>query len=184
MGVEISLVKNNLKFVEQVFKLSSDPGVKDTLGIKVDKIEDTIGFINFIIQQELEGKVVNRIILNKQDEVVGMTTLKHIDRGDGVCHIGTWIGVPFWGEGYNEASKIEILKIAFNELKMDYVIAGAKQSNTRSRRAQEKLPYLTVGVEKEFPKELAIIEKEAGTKCVLNVVKREDFTNFIAGHII
>ena len=184
IGVGVKLVKNDLKYAEQVYKLSSHPGVKDVLGIKVDNIEDTIGFINFIVQEELEGKVINRIILNEHDEVVGITSLKHIDRGDGICHIGTWIGVPFWGKGYNEASKIEILKIAFNELKMLYVFAGAKGSNTRSRRAQEKLAYMTIGVEKEFPKELTIIEKEAKTKCVLNVVKTEDFDKFLIGHII
>jgi len=184
MGVGVRLVKNDLKYAEQVFELSSDPGVKDVLGIKVDHIDDTIGFISYIVQQELEGKVINRIILNEQDEVVGITTLKHIDRGDGICHIGTWIGVPFWGKGYNEASKIEILKIAFNELKMDYVFAGAKESNTRSRRAQEKLAYMTIGVEKEFPNEQIIVEQEAKTKCVLNVVKREEFSKFLTSHII
>lgn len=183
MGMRVKLVKNDLKYAEQVFKLSSNPGVKDVLGIKVDNIEDTIGFINYIVQQELEGKVINRIILNEQDEVVGITSLKHIDRRDGICHIGTWIGVPFWGQGYNEASKIEILKIAFNELKMDYVFAGAKESNIRSRCAQEKLAYMTIGVEMEFPKELTIIEKEAKTKCVLNVVKREEFLKFLIYHI-
>ncbi|MEE6449724.1 GNAT family N-acetyltransferase [Gottfriedia acidiceleris] len=184
MGVGVKLVRNDLKYAEQVFRLSSDPGVKDVLGIKVDSIEDTIRFINYIVQQEIDGKVINRIILNEQGEVVGITSLKHIDRGDGICHIGTWIGVPFWGQGYNEASKIEILKIAFNELKMDYVFAGAKESNNRSRRAQEKLAYMTIGVEKEFPKELTIIEQEAKTKCVLNVVKREDFVKFLTSHII
>nr|WP_088066992.1 GNAT family N-acetyltransferase [Gottfriedia luciferensis] len=184
MGVRVKLVKNDLKYAEQVFKLSSDPGVKDVLGIKVDRIEDTIGFINYIVQQEIECKVVNRIILNEQDEVVGITCLKHLDRGDRICHIGTWIGVPFWGKGYNEASKIEILKIAFNELAMDYVFAGAKASNARSIRAQEKLPYFTIGVENEFPKELAIIENETGVNCVLNVVKREDFAKFFTPHII
>ncbi|PET61283.1 GNAT family N-acetyltransferase [Bacillus sp. AFS001701] len=184
MGVGVRLVKNDLKYAEQVFELSSDPGVKDVLGIKVDHIDDTIGFISYIVQKELEGKVINRIILNEQDEVVGITTLKHIDRGDGICHMGTWIGVPFWGKGYNEASKIEILKIAFNELKMDYVFAGAKESNTRSRRAQEKLAYMTIGVEKEFPNEQIIVEQEAKTKCVLNVVKREEFSKFLTSHII
>jgi RimJ/RimL family protein N-acetyltransferase len=179
MGVKVKLVKNDLKYAEQIFELSSNPGVKDILGIKVDKLEDTIEFIKFISNEDNEGKVVSRVILNENDEVVGHTGLKHIDRGDGICHIGTWIGVPFWGKGYNEASKFEILKFAFNELKMEYVFAGAKETNLRSRRAQEKLPYITLGVENEFPNELAIIEKEAGEKCILNVVKKKDFENFL-----
>lgn len=179
MGVSVKLVKNDLKYAEQIFELSSNPGVKDTLGIKVDKIEDTIDFIKFISNEDEEGKVVSRVILNENDEVVGHTGLKHINRGDGTCHIGTWIGVPYWGLGYNEASKVELLKIAFEELKMEYVFAGAKETNLRSRRAQEKLSYMTLAVEKEFPDELAIIEKETGEKCILNVVKRKDFEDFL-----
>lgn len=179
MSVEVKLVKNDVKFAEKIFEYSSNPGIKDILGIKVDKVEDTIQFINFILKEEQRGKVLSRVILNGNDEVVGHTGLKHIDRGDGICHIGTWIGVPFWGLGYNEASKSEILKIAFEKLNMDYVFAGAKKSNIRSIRAQEKLPYMTIGVEEEFPKELAIIEKETGEKCQLNVIKRINFLNSI-----
>lgn len=179
MGAIIKLVKNDLKYAKQIFELSSNPGVKDVLGIKVDKIEDTIDFINFIVEEDKNGKVISRVILNENDEVVGHTALKHINRGDGICHIGTWIGVQYWGRGYNEASKIAILKIAFDELNMDYVFAGAKASNIRSRRAQEKLPYMTFGVEKEFPNENEIIEKETGEKCILNVVIRKDFEEFL-----
>ncbi|WP_088044368.1 GNAT family N-acetyltransferase [Bacillus sp. EAC] len=176
----VKLVKNDLKFAQQIFELTIDPGVKDPLGLKIEKVEDTIEFIKFIVKEDNEGRVISRVILNENNEVIGHTVLKQIDRGDGICHIGTWIGVPYWGRGYNEASKIEILKIAFEVLKMDYVFAGAKISNTRSRRAQEKLPYMTFNVEKEFPNELAIIEKETGVNCILNVVKKEDFENFIS----
>jgi RimJ/RimL family protein N-acetyltransferase len=179
MVVKVKLVKNDLRYAKEIFELSSNPGVKDVLGIKVDKIEDTIEFINFIVEEDKQGKVISRVILNENDEVVGHTALKHIDRGDGTCHIGTWIGVPFWGRGYNEASKIAILKMAFDKLNMDFVFAGAKVSNIRSRRAQEKLPYMTFGVEKEFPIENELIEKETGEKCVLNVVKRKDFEEFL-----
>jgi len=175
----VKLVKNDLKFAHRIFELTIDPGVKDPLGLKIEKVEDTIEFIKFIVKEDNEGRVISRVILNENNEVIGHTVLKQIDRGDGICHIGTWIGVPFWGRGYNEASKIEILKIAFEELKMDYVFAGAKESNTRSRRAQEKLPYMTFNVEKEFPNELALIEKETGVKSILNVVKKEDFENFL-----
>ncbi len=179
VGVGVKLVRNDLKYAKKIFELSSDPGIKDILGIKVDAIEDTIQFINFILEEEEKGKVISRVILNAHNEVVGHTGLKPIDRGEGICHIGTWIGVPYWGLGYNEGSKSEILKIAFEELNMDYVFAGAKKINIRSRRAQEKLPYMTLGVEEEFPNELAIIEKETGEKCLLNVVKRIDFLNTI-----
>jgi RimJ/RimL family protein N-acetyltransferase len=177
----VTLVKHDLNFAEQIFELSSAAPVKDALGLNVEKIEDTIDFLHYIIEAEEEGREVSRVILNEQDQVIGVTSLMKIDPEKRRCHIGSWLGHEYWGKGYNDASKRAILDIAFNELNMEHVFAGARKVNIRSQKAQEKLPYIKLHVEEDFPEEHEWLEKKEKQECVLHAFYREDFLNYIYG---
>nr|WP_246516403.1 GNAT family N-acetyltransferase [Salicibibacter cibarius] len=93
--------------------------------------------------------------------------------------MGTWIGYSFWGIGINEEAKKLILSYAFNELKLNRVFAGSKKRNVRSIKALEKLPYMRLKVEKEFSLEHKKIQEEYGTLCVLNVIEKNDFIQWL-----
>lgn len=110
------------------------------------------------MKEERKGKSLSRIIVNEKKEIIGITSLKHIDHQKKTSHIGSWLGYPYWGQGYNEAAKKEIFKIAFEELDLIYVFSGAKTANVRSLKAQEKLPYISLHMEEQFLKEHALLE--------------------------
>ena len=175
--VSFSLVPHNKIYAKTMSSLSSAPQVKDALGLTNDQssLEGTIEFINFIIEQERLGKQYLRVILDDAKEVIGVITLKDIDEVNKTCHIGTWIGYKYWGTKYNALAKSEILYIAFIVLNLKYVFAGAKISNIRSQKAQEKLPYMRINIQSEFPDEHKKLEAQVNSPCVLNVVEREIF---------
>ncbi|MDM5189917.1 GNAT family N-acetyltransferase [Bacillus sp. DX4.1] len=175
----VTLVPLNLCYADTIFRLSSDAHVKEALGLKVETIEDTKRFIHFAIEEEKQKKSLSRVILNVSQDVVGITSLKHINHELKRSHIGSWLGYPYWGQGYNEAAKKEIFKIAFENLHLTYVFAGAKTTNVRSQKAQEKLPYISLHVEKQFPEEYAALKAETNSPCVLHVVSRENFLSWI-----
>lgn len=175
----VTLVPLDLRYANVIFKLSSDSHIKNALGIKVEKIEDTKAFLLFAIEEERQKRSLSRMIVNEANEVIGLTTLKHINYEKKQSHIGSWLGYPYWGKGYNEAAKKEIFKIAFLDLQLSYVFAGAKTNNIRSLKAQEKLPYISLHVENKFPDEHAALEKEVRSSCSLHVVSREKFLNWL-----
>ncbi|MDH2881479.1 GNAT family N-acetyltransferase [Bacillus cytotoxicus] len=175
----VTLLPLDLQYAEIIFTLSSDTQVKNALGIKVEKIEDTKAFLLFAIEEERQKKSLSRMIVNEENEIIGLTTLKHINYEKKQSHIGSWLGYPYWGKGYNEAAKKEIFKIAFLDLQLTYVFAGAKKANIRSLKAQEKLPYISLHVEDRFPDEHSALEKEVKSSCVLHVVSREKFLNWL-----
>ncbi|MFC0186853.1 GNAT family N-acetyltransferase [Fictibacillus aquaticus] len=174
----ITLAKHDLKYAQRIFELASQPQVRDALGLRDTSVEDTLSFLNFIMDEEREGRVLSRVILNEDGELVGITELKKIDRELKRCHIGSWIGHEYWGMGYNQASKLAILSIAFEELGMEHVFAGARAVNLRSQKAQEKLPYFSLHVESQFPEELEWLETREKQPCVLHAVFRQDFLGF------
>ncbi|WP_442978245.1 GNAT family N-acetyltransferase [Salarchaeum sp. III] len=108
-----------------------------------------------------------------------MTTLMFIDYKQKSCHIGSWIGHEYWGKGYNLSSKVAILRIAFEELNLNYVFAGARKINTRSQKVQKKLPFIKLNVEKMFPSEHLALENKEKQPCVLHAFCKEDFMKFL-----
>ncbi|MDJ0332687.1 GNAT family N-acetyltransferase [Planococcus sp. S3-L1] len=176
---KIRLVKHQEKYCEEIFRLSSALPVKEALGLPDGTIEDTKRFVQRIMKEEEAGKTVPRVILNEENILVGLTDLMFINYQKKSCHIGTWIGHEYWGQGFNKASKIAILQIAYEELGLDHVFAGARVVNIRSQKAQEKLPFIRLHVESKFKEEHKALENKEKQPCVLNVFNKEDFLTYI-----
>lgn len=175
--IKVLIVPHNNSYAKSMSSLSSAPQVKDALGLTDDQtsLRGTIEFIEFILDQEKLGKQYSRVILNENEDLIGVITLKDINHTNKTSHMGTWIGHQYWGKGYNELAKSEILYTAFTELDLEYVFAGAKLSNLRSQKAQEKLPYMRIDVQSEFPEEHKKLELQVNAACILNVIEKEMF---------
>ena len=178
--IKVLLVPHKKSYAKSMSLLSSATQVKDALGLTNNQtsLEGTIDFIEFILEQEKLGRQYSRVILNENEDLIGVITLKDINDINKTCHIGTWIGHQYWGQGYNALAKSEILYTAFTELDLEYVFAGAKLSNIRSQKAQEKLPYIRVGVQSEFPDEYKKLELQVNAPCILNVIEKQMFLNW------
>lgn len=177
---KVKLVAHEDEFCEEIFRMSSVPAVKDALGLPDGTLDDTMRFSRLVREEEKAGTRIPRVILNEQHQLVGLTDLMFIDHAKKSCHIGTWIGQEYWGQGYNEASKNAILKLAFEELGLSRVFAGARTVNIRSQKAQEKLPFISLHVEAEFPEEHEALEAKEKQPCVLHVFRKENFEAYVA----
>lgn len=56
--------------------------------------------------------------------------------------IGYWIGVPFWGQGLIPEAVMELIRYAFEELKLEKLWCGYFDGNEKSRRVQEKCGFV------------------------------------------
>lgn len=61
---------------------------------------------------------------------------------DDECELGYWIGKPFWGQGLIPEAARELLRYAFEELKMRAVWCGYYEGNEKSHRVQQKLGFV------------------------------------------
>ena len=177
----VTLKKHDRNYTEIMSSLISDPRVQNALGLNWQQvsINGTRDFIDYIQGEERMGKQLSRVIFNEKEEFIGVITLKSIDRENGTAHVGTWIGGDYWGLGYNELAKEAMFTLAFEELKLNRIFAGAKLTNERSIAAQKKLSYMTIDVGHQYPQELEKIEIETKEKCILNVVEKENFQQYL-----
>lgn len=175
----IKLIKHDNQFAYDIHRLSQAPEVKNALGLPVKTIEDIKKFNYEMLEDENDGKTVSRLVINEEGQLIGVSSLMFIDRMKNSCHIGSWIGYEYWGQGYNLPAKIAMLKIAFEELQLDVVFAGARMVNIRSQKAQQKLPFIRLNVENEFPLEHQFLESKEKQSCVLNAFYKNDFIQFL-----
>ncbi len=126
-----------------------------------------------IIKDVLIDTEIYAIVLKETGLPVGSIGLHHNDLapGDDEAELGYWIGVPFWGRGLvTEASK-EMLRHAFEDLKLARVWCGYYEGNEKSKRVQEKLGFKHQWVSENVPVPL-MGETRTGH---VNLMTREDW---------
>lgn len=176
---KVILVPHKIEYVKELYELSKDPEVHKHLNFDNPSFESTKEFVRYVIKAEEIGNEVSRVILNKEQKVVGVITLMNINYVQSHCHIGFWIGKEYWGKGYIQDALNQMLTLAFDELNLNLVFAGARKENIRSQKFQEKIPYVSTKVNEQYPEVVRFLEAKENTSCILNVIKKEDFKKYI-----
>ena len=100
-----------------------------------------------IIRDVLSAPETYAVCLKENGRAIGSVGLKlgdatdMTDRAD-ECELGYWIGKPYWGQGLIPEASRELLRHAFEDLKMRAVWCGYYDGNIKSRRVQDKLGFV------------------------------------------
>ena len=96
-----------------------------------------------IIQDVLMKPETYAIVLKETGLPVGSIGLHRNDLAtkDDEMELGYWLGVPWWGRGIMPEAGREMLRHAFEDLKLQRVWCGYYDGNEKSKRVQEKLGF-------------------------------------------
>jgi RimJ/RimL family protein N-acetyltransferase len=97
------------------------------------------------IEAEERGETISRTILDEWGNPIG--TISLFDIQDNAGFLGTWLGKPYHGQGYNEPAKAAFFHEVFFELNIKTIFMKIRKLNIRSMKAAEKLPYVTLANE-------------------------------------
>lgn len=128
---------------ENLYKYAKDPDIGPIAGWPPHQ---NVNESKNIIKNVLCSSEAYALCLKLNDEVIGSIELKlygHTDLATNSkeCELGYWIGKPFWGQGLVPEAAKEILRHAFEDLKMNKVWCGYYDGNFKSKRVQEKLGF-------------------------------------------
>jgi ribosomal-protein-serine acetyltransferase len=112
---------------------------------KVNKVEDTIQFIESTLKKFSQNNGLNTCIWYK-GEIAGTIGLHFIDWNNKKTEIGYWLGKEFSGKGIMTESCRALLHYVFDELKLNRVEIRAIKENTKSRAIPEKLGFKEEGI--------------------------------------
>ena len=122
-----------------LYELMTHPDVFPFVRHKVDSYEEYVFVTKQTIEAEDAGQLISRTILDEWENPIGCISLYDIENGAGF--LGTWLGKPYHGKGYNAIAKDAFFKELFFELGMETVFMRIRKKNIRSIKAAEKLPY-------------------------------------------
>ncbi|QPC48380.1 GNAT family N-acetyltransferase [Mangrovibacillus cuniculi] len=123
-----------------LFELMTHPDVFPFVRQKAYSYDEFVFLTKQTVEAEENGELVSRTILDEWGNPIG--TINLFDIEDGAGFLGTWLGKPYHGKGYNKVAKDAFFNEVFFELGMDTIFMRIRVVNERSRRAAEKLPYV------------------------------------------
>jgi len=135
------LKKRELHESAELFELMTHPEVFPYVRQKASSAEEYAFMTRQVMVEEHFGKTVSRTITDDWGKPIGVITL--FDVADGAGFLGTWIGKPYQGKGYNQRAKIEFFKELFFELGFQTIFMKIRKVNKQSQRAAQKLGYVT-----------------------------------------
>jgi RimJ/RimL family protein N-acetyltransferase len=139
------LKKRELTDCHVLYNLMVDPEVFPFVRQKASSIEEFMFLTKQTIEAEERGELISRTILDEWHNPIGTINLFDVENGYGF--LGTWIGKPYFGKGYNQQAKDEFFNELFFEKGIETVFMRIRKVNVRSRKAAMKFPYVTLANE-------------------------------------
>ena len=128
---------------EALYEYAKNPNVGPIAGWP---IHTSVENSRQIIRDVLSAEYTYAITLKEEDKAIGCVGLmigkaSNFGLTEEEAEIGYWIGEPFWGNGYVPEAVKELMKYAFENLKLTRLWCGYFEGNEKSKRVQEKCGF-------------------------------------------
>lgn len=133
------LKKRELQDCHTLYDLMTHPEVFPFVRLKANSYDEFLFITKQTIEAEDRGELISRTILDEWGAPIGTINLYDIQENAGF--LGTWLGKPYHGKGYNKPAKDAFFEELFYELGIDIIFMRIRKTNIRSLKAAEKLPY-------------------------------------------
>ncbi|WP_066372566.1 GNAT family N-acetyltransferase [Neobacillus fumarioli] len=133
------LKKRELQDCQTLYDLMTHPDVFPFIRHKCASYEEFLFITKQTIEAEERGELISRTILDEWGNPIGVISLYDLE--DNAGFLGTWLGKPYHGKGYNQIAKSAFFQELFYEKGIETVFMRIKKINIRSIKAAEKLPY-------------------------------------------
>ncbi|PKR85814.1 GNAT family N-acetyltransferase [Heyndrickxia camelliae] len=142
-----------------LFELMTHPDVFPFVRHKAYSHDEFLFLTKQTIEAEERGELISRTILDEWGSPIG--TINLFDIKDNAGFLGTWIGKPYHGKGYNQLAKNDFFQELFYELGIETIFMRIRKENVRSLRAAEKLPY--------------VVKANETRKCIFNQLNDKEY---------
>lgn len=139
------LKQRELHETAELYELLRHPSVFPFVRQKATSAEEYLFMTKQLIEEEQNGLTISRTIVDDWGAPIG--TISIFDIQDGAGFLGTWIGKPYQGIGYNQKAKLAFLNELFFEYDFHTVFLRIREENARSQAAALKLPYVVDAAE-------------------------------------
>ncbi|TLS35717.1 GNAT family N-acetyltransferase [Pseudalkalibacillus caeni] len=137
--------KRDLSESHVLYDLMVDPSVFPFVRQKAYSYDEFLFLTKQTIEAEERKELISRTVTDEWGNPIGTINLFDINNNAGF--LGTWIGKPYHGKGYNRVAKEAFFDELFFEQDIQTVFMRIRKENIRSQKAAEKIPYVTLANE-------------------------------------
>lgn len=134
------LKKRDLNECMALYPLLIHPDVYPFVRHKPKSYEEFLFITKQTIEAEERGEMISRTIIDEWDQPIGTINLYDIENHAGF--LGTWLGKPYHGKGYNRLAKEMFFDELFFTYNIETIFLRIRLENIRSQKAAEKIPYV------------------------------------------
>lgn len=127
----------SLDHIQDLHKIAFEAEIWKYTPTKVFNDDDLMNYVyNAVMEYQNEKGAAFVIIDNLSGKIAGSTRISNISLADKRAEIGwTWLGKDFHGKGFSKASKFELLRFLFEELKFQRVEFKTDVRNLKARKS-------------------------------------------------
>ncbi|MEI2357944.1 GNAT family N-acetyltransferase [Mesobacillus zeae] len=133
------LKKRDVNDSHALYELLKHPDVFPFVRHKAYSHDEYVFITKQAMEAEDRGEIISRTITDDWGAPIG--TINLYDIQDHAGFLGTWIGKPYHGKGYNAPAKDAFFQELFYENGIETIYMRIRKENMRSIKAAEKLPY-------------------------------------------
>ncbi|WP_186576719.1 GNAT family N-acetyltransferase [Aquibacillus kalidii] len=137
------LKKRELQDAPVLYDLMKHPEVFPYVRHKAYSTDEFYFLTKQTIEAEENGELISRTIIDEYNQPIG--TINLFDIQDNKGFLATWIGQPYFGQGYNKLAKDAFFDELFFSENMEAIFIKIRKTNTRSLKAILKLPFVSLG---------------------------------------
>ena len=150
VGPTLTLRLPATEHVHGLFALASDPEVTQRFAWGPSRSEaEPLAWVEGAQGRRDAGEALE-LVITRDGEPLGVTSLLELSRRDRRATTGTWLGRAHWGTGVNAESKALLFGLAFGTLGIERLTAYADTEHVRSQRALETLGFTREGVLRDW----------------------------------
>ena len=123
-----------------LYDLITHPEVFPYVRQKAQTVEEYMFLTKQVMESESQNQLISRTILDEWNQPIGTITLYDIEEQTG--YLGTWIGKPYFGKGYNQKAKTAFFTEVFTQTDIHTIFMRIRKENIRSQKAALKSPYV------------------------------------------
>lgn len=131
------LKQRELHETAELYELLRHPSVFPFVRQKATSAEEYLFMTKQLIEEEQNGLTISRTIVDDWGVPIG--TISIFDIQDGAGFLGTWIGKPYQGIGYNQKAKLAFLNELFFDYDFHTVFLRIREENARSQAKSTKI---------------------------------------------
>lgn len=144
-GIGIEAVEE--RHAAAVQRLAADPEIAATTNLPHPYPPGgALAWARHAIEGRARGTLFAFAIVQTATDVVGVCSLMGVSARHHAGELGYWIGTPYWGRGYATEAGRQVLRVGFEDLRLQRVEAGVLDKNPASARVLQKLGFLPTGI--------------------------------------